>query len=97
MSILAATLLGRSVTTSNLDLNSATDKLRNQLRFAQAEAMKRYVGHLSGGLSHPARQYWLFRGISRTSRLTGQDCPEVTTPAPATGSMKQPWARGVNP
>ena len=41
MSILAATLLGRSVTTSNLDLNSATDKVRNQLRFAQAEAMKR--------------------------------------------------------
>ena len=48
MSILAATLLGRSVTTSDLDLNSATDKIRNQLRFAQAEAMKRY-GLLYGG------------------------------------------------
>jgi type II secretory pathway pseudopilin PulG len=41
MGILAATVLGRSITSSNLDLNSATDKVRNQLRFAQAEAMKR--------------------------------------------------------
>ena len=44
MSILAATLLGRSITTSKIDLNSATDKIRNQLRFAQAEAMKRAYG-----------------------------------------------------
>ena len=42
MSILAATLLGRSITTGTIDLNSATDKIRNQLRFAQSQAMKRH-------------------------------------------------------
>ena len=59
MSLLAATLLGRSVTTSNLDLNSATDKLRNQLRFAQAEAMKR--SDAVWGIQSDGTQYWMFR------------------------------------
>jgi len=35
MSILAATVIGRSITSSTLDLNSATDKFRIQLRFAR--------------------------------------------------------------
>ena len=59
MSLLAATLLGHSVTTSNLDLNSATDKLRNQLRFAQAEAMKR--SDAVWGIQSLGSQYWMFR------------------------------------
>ena len=59
MSILAATVLGRSVTTSNLDLNSATDKVRNQLRFAQAEAMKR--SDTVWGINSSGTEYWLFR------------------------------------
>jgi len=41
MSILAATVIGRSITSSDLDLNSATDKIRNQIRYAQSQAMKR--------------------------------------------------------
>ena len=66
MSILAATLLGHSVTTSKLDLNSATDKVRNQLRFAQAEAMKRaYLpDYPVWGIKSAGPQYWLFRGIT---------------------------------
>ena len=63
MSILAATLLGRSVTTSNLDLNSATDKVRNQLRFAQAEAMKR-SDTVWGIQSDGSNQYWMFRATT---------------------------------
>ena len=62
MSILAATLLGRSVTTSNLNLNSATDKLRNHIRFAQAEAMKRSA--TVWGIKFESGQYWLFRGTT---------------------------------
>jgi MSHA pilin protein MshC len=62
MSILAATLLGRSVTTSNLDLNSATDKVRNQLRFAQAEAMKR--SDTVWGIQSDGSQYWMFRATT---------------------------------
>jgi prepilin-type N-terminal cleavage/methylation domain-containing protein len=82
MSILAAALIGRSVTTSNLDLNSATDKLRNQLRFAQAEAIKRaYLpDYPVWGIKSAGSQYWLFRGISpdlaaNEVRVPGGDYP----------------------
>ena len=60
MSILAATLLGRSVTTGTIDLNAATDKIRNQLRYAQSQAMKR-TDAVWGIQSDGSSQYWLFR------------------------------------
>jgi MSHA pilin protein MshC len=60
MSILAATLLGRSITTGTIDLNSATDKIRNQLRYAQSQAMKR-TDAVWGIQSDGSSQYWLFR------------------------------------
>ena len=62
MSILAATVIGRSVTTSNLDLTSATDKIRNQLRFAQAQAMKR--SDTVWGVKSFGTEYWLFRNTN---------------------------------
>jgi MSHA pilin protein MshC len=74
MSILAATVLGRSVTTSNLDLNSATDKVRNQLRFAQAEAMKR--SDTVWGVNSSGTEYWLFSNstaIGNEVRIPGGD------------------------
>jgi type II secretory pathway pseudopilin PulG len=58
LSVLAATVVGRSVTTSNLDLNSATDQLRNHLRLAQADAMKR--SDAVWGISYASGDYWLF-------------------------------------
>ena len=61
MSILAATVIGRSVTTSNLDLTSATDKIRNQIRFAQAQAMKRSDAVWGIKSDSAIKQYWLFR------------------------------------
>ena len=74
MSILAATLLGRSVTTSNLDLNSATDKVRNQLRFAQAEAMKR--SDTVWGVNSFGTEYWLFSNSTANAvRIPGGDYP----------------------
>jgi MSHA pilin protein MshC len=74
MSILAATVLGRSVTTSNLDLNSATDKVRNQLRFAQAEAMKR--SDTAWGVNSLGTEYWLFRNTTANeARIPGGDYP----------------------
>ena len=64
MSIVAVIILGRSVTTASLDLNSATDKIRNQLRFAQAEAMKRaYAAYPVWGVTSSGTKYWIFRGI----------------------------------
>lgn len=64
MTIIAATVLGRSISTSDLDLNSETDKIRNHLRFAQAEAMKR-SNTVWGIKFDPAQsEYWLFRGTN---------------------------------
>jgi type II secretory pathway pseudopilin PulG len=74
MGILAATLLGRSITTSDLDLNSETDKIRNQLRFAQAEAMKR--SNTVWGIKSAGNEYWLFR-------TTNPDTNEVRLPGVA--------------
>jgi type II secretory pathway pseudopilin PulG len=67
MTIIAATVLGRSIATSDLDLNSETDKIRNHLRFAQAEAMKR--SNTAWGIKFdPAQsEYWLFRGANPDS------------------------------
>jgi len=62
MTIIAATVLGRSISTGDMDLNSETDKIRNHLRFAQAEAMKR-SNTVWGIKIDPAQsEYWLFRG-----------------------------------
>jgi len=74
MGILAATVLGRSITTSNLDLNSAADKVRNQLRFAQAEAMKR--SDTAWGINSFGTEYWLFRNTTANEvRIPGGDYP----------------------
>ena len=81
MSILAATVIGRSITTSNLDLNSATDKIRIQLHFAQAQAMKRaYEAYPTWGVKSSGTQYWLFRGMNpdlpaNEFRVPGGDYP----------------------
>ena len=81
MSILAATVIGRSITTSNLDLNSATDKIRIQLHFAQSQAMKRaYETYPVWGIKSSGTQYWLFRGMNpdlpaNEFRVPGGDYP----------------------
>jgi prepilin-type N-terminal cleavage/methylation domain-containing protein len=81
MSILAATLIGRSVTSSDLDLNSATDKIRNQLRYAQAQAMKRAnTTDPYWGIKSLGGQYWLFQGdnpdlAAKEVRVPGGDYP----------------------
>jgi hypothetical protein len=59
MTIIAATVLTRTVTTTDIDLNSEIDKIRNHLRFAQAEAMKR--SNTVWGIKSSGTEYWLFR------------------------------------
>ena len=64
MTILAATVLGRSALPAKdkLDLSSATEKLRLQLRYAQAQSMKR--SDTVWGIKCSDNQYWLFRGLN---------------------------------
>jgi prepilin-type N-terminal cleavage/methylation domain-containing protein len=84
LSILAATLLGRSITSSDLDLPAQTDKLRNHLRFAQAEAMKlAYKDYPVWGINLTNSEYWLFRGsnINTKVRLPGVESDDVNLAA----------------
>jgi type II secretory pathway pseudopilin PulG len=67
MGIIAATVLGRAITTSDLDLNSETDKIRNHLRYAQAEAMKRSNTVWGMHFDKTQSEYWLFRGTNPNS------------------------------
>jgi prepilin-type N-terminal cleavage/methylation domain-containing protein len=78
MGILAATVLGRGVTTGTLDLNSATDKLRNQIRYAQSLAMKR--SDTVWGVNSSGTEYWLFRDTpSNEFRVPGGDYPTAAS------------------
>jgi prepilin-type N-terminal cleavage/methylation domain-containing protein len=60
LAILAATVLGRSALPDKLDLNSATEKLRLQLRFAQGQAMKRPDPYVYG-IKSLDNAYWFFK------------------------------------
>ncbi len=76
MSILAATVLGRSALPEKLDLNAAVEKIRLQLKYAQAEAMKR--SDTVWGMRCNDNQYWLFRDLDPNNsanqlRLPGAD------------------------
>jgi hypothetical protein len=76
LTILAATVLGRSALPEKLDLSSATEKLRLQLRYAQAQAMKR--SDTVWGIKCNDNLYWLFRGtdpddINNQMRLPGAE------------------------
>lgn len=91
MSIIAATVLGRAITTTDLDLNAQTDKLRNHLRYAQSMAMKRT--DTEWGIKIEAGQYWLFQGTNpdetgKQAKLPGVDY--------AGGSAKVTVASGLS-
>ena len=76
MGIIAAIVLGRAITSSDLDLNSETDKIRNHLRYAQAEAMKR--SNTVWGIKSAGNEYWLFRDTNPDNAANEVRLPGVT-------------------
>ena len=60
MAIIAAYVIGRSVTTDQVDIVGQTDRLRNQIRFAQASAMKQSNRIWGIKSDSNTNQYWLF-------------------------------------
>ncbi|MGD9052011.1 MAG: prepilin-type N-terminal cleavage/methylation domain-containing protein [Desulfobacterales bacterium] len=60
MAIIAAYVIGRSVTTEQVDVVGLSDRIRNQIRYAQSAAMKQ--SHRIWGVKCDtgASQYWLF-------------------------------------
>jgi prepilin-type N-terminal cleavage/methylation domain-containing protein len=80
MAIISAYVIGRSVNTEQIDLAAQTDRIRNQIRYTQAEAMKQYDETLKvQGLKCNAspNQYWLFEGqnpddVSKQRKFPGE-------------------------
>jgi len=62
MAIISAYVIGRSINTEQIDLAGQTDKIRIQIRYAQAMGMKRSdTGKIWGIKFDPGNdQYWLF-------------------------------------
>jgi prepilin-type N-terminal cleavage/methylation domain-containing protein len=80
MAIISAYVIGRSLNTEQIDLAAQTDRIRNQIRYAQAAAMKQYDQDLKvWGMKCDAspNEYWLFEGqnpddASRQIRIPGE-------------------------
>ena len=63
MAIIVAYVIGRSIGTEQIDLAGQTDKIRTQIRYAQAMAMKRGNDSKIWGIKFdptPVDEYWLF-------------------------------------
>ncbi len=67
MAIISAYVIGRSASTEQVDLVGQTDKIRNQIRFAQSTAMKR--SDAVWGITCHNNQYWMFRDTPATQEL----------------------------
>jgi len=62
LSIIAATVMGRSISTKNIDLTAQMDRVRNHFRYAHSMAMKH--GDAVWGFKcdgDAPREYWVFR------------------------------------
>ncbi|MGD2100523.1 MAG: prepilin-type N-terminal cleavage/methylation domain-containing protein [Desulfobacterales bacterium] len=60
MAIVAAYVFGRSVTTEQVDVVGVSDRIRNQIRYAQSAAMKQSNRIWGVKCNSGANQYWLF-------------------------------------
>ena len=60
MAIISAYVIGRSINTEQIDLAGQTDKIRNQIRYAQSMAMKRSDRLWGIKCDSGAGQYWFF-------------------------------------
>ena len=74
ISIVAATVFQRSLTTDQMNFRSQFDKIQNQVRYPQSIAMKRSEWW---GIANDTNHYWIFTGtnkddVSKQQRLPGQ-------------------------
>lgn len=74
ISIIAATVFGRTSNTDRLNFVSQVEKIKNQIRYPQAVAMKRAE---FWGFNCDASEYWIFSGtnennVAAQERLPGE-------------------------
>ncbi len=83
MAIISAYVIGRSIGTEQIDLAGQTDKIRTQIRYAQAMAMKRSDSDQIWGIKFDpgTDQYWLF-SVKIPVAANDEDLPinQVTFP-----------------
>jgi prepilin-type N-terminal cleavage/methylation domain-containing protein len=60
MAIISAYVIGRSVTTDRVEVTGQTDRIRNQIRFAQSVSMKQSNRICGVKLDSNTNQYWFF-------------------------------------
>ena len=67
MAIVSAYVIGRSIGTEQMDLVAQTDKIRNQIRYVQATAMKQ--SDAIWGVISNGNQYWMFKNNTGTPEI----------------------------
>jgi MSHA pilin protein MshC len=107
--IVSAYILGRSLTTSDLDLEAQTDRIRNHIRYAQAEAMKHTDKDKDKdnpitiwGIKftpEPGGEYWFFEGsnpdnAAKEAKLPGAEYPSGSSRLRA-ADLKVTWSPQV--
>ncbi|MEA1988801.1 MAG: type II secretion system protein [Pseudomonadota bacterium] len=77
MAIISAYVIGRSIGTEQIDLAAQTAKIRNQIRYAHAMAMKR--SDAIWGITCDTNQYWFFKTNPGTPEiLPGETNAQIT-------------------
>jgi MSHA pilin protein MshC len=90
MAIISAYVIGRSIGTEQIDLAGQTDKIRNQIRYAQSTAMKR--SDAIWGLNNNTNQYWMFRtNIGTIELLPGERNTQINLSDLGIDSMDPPF------
>jgi prepilin-type N-terminal cleavage/methylation domain-containing protein len=72
MAIISAYVIGRSFVPEQIDLAAQTEKIRNQIRYTQAAAMKQ--SDTIWGITSNTSNYWVFR---RDTDLPVMDTPVI--------------------
>lgn len=79
ISIIAAAVFSRSITTSQIEFVGQVDKIRNQIRYPQSMAMKR---NETWGVFSSGSEYWMFQGnegdLMNKQDLPGQESDTVS-------------------
>jgi prepilin-type N-terminal cleavage/methylation domain-containing protein len=80
MAIISAYTIGRSINTEQIDLAGQTAKIRNQIRYTQATAMKQ--SDAIWGITSNTNQYWMFKSNTGTPEmLPGEQNTQITLAA----------------
>jgi MSHA pilin protein MshC len=83
ISIVAATVFTRSITTDQINISAQTEKIKSHIRYAQSLAMKR---NQRWGIFCGGNEYWLFGPWSSIGnefnpvQIPGQDAAKISLP-----------------